>query len=104
MKKNPLPSAKDITAFKKNNPEWKFNAKNTTIARTFSFANHVSALLFIAKVTVHAEILQHHPDIKFTYAKAHISLTTHDLKTLSKLDLKFAAIIDNLAASETDSE
>jgi len=86
----------DISKFLKQNPNWAVNSAGTKMVNTFTFANHVTALVFIARVTVHAEILNHHPDITFTYAKVKINLTTHSIKALSKLDFDLARRIDLL--------
>jgi 4a-hydroxytetrahydrobiopterin dehydratase len=86
----------ELVKFLKQNSDWSVNSKNTQISNTISFKNHVSALVFIARVIVHAEVLNHHPDITFTYQKVKIVITTHSLKGLSKLDLELAKRIDAL--------
>ncbi len=75
-------------------PAWNINSKQTEISRSFEFANFLSGLAFIAKVAVHAEILNHHPEIELTYTKVKIKLTTHDIKGLSSLDFELAKRID----------
>lgn len=78
-------------------PNWSVNAKETQLQQTFTFATHVAALVFIARITVHAEVLQHHPDITFTHQKVKVKLTTHSEKTLTKKDFLLASRIDGLA-------
>jgi len=77
-------------------PDWSTNPKQTTLYRTYTFDSHLDALVFIARVTVHAEVLQHHPDIEFGYAKVKVKLTTHDVKGLSKLDIQLAQKIESV--------
>ena len=96
MKKTALLKPRDLKALAKQLPEWSVSNKSTNIKRTFSFDSHVEALVFIARVTVHAEVLQHHPDIKFTYQKVAVTLTTHDVKGLTKVDVALAKRIDAL--------
>lgn len=71
--------------------------KNTKLTATFDFKSHVEALVFIARITVHAEVEQHHPDIDFTYKKVKVSLTTHEAKGLTQKDIKLAKKIESLS-------
>lgn len=77
-------------------PDWKQNAAGTTLRAHFSHPDYISGLVMIARIAVHAEILNHHPDIKFTYSKLTITLTTHDCKGLTPADLKLASRISKL--------
>lgn len=70
----------------------------TNLTRSFSFDSHVEALVFIARITVHSEVLQHHPDIKFTYKKVKVKLTTHEPKGLTKKDIEMADRINSLCS------
>lgn len=76
--------------------EWNVNSKHTTISKTFTFPTFITALAFVAKITVHAEVIQHHPDIELSYGKVKVKLTTHDVKGLTKKDFDLASRIDNL--------
>ena len=76
--------------------EWKLNPKGTTLTKTVTFQSHVDALVFIARVSVHAQVLDHHPEIVFTYAKVKVVLTTDTLKALSKKDIALAERIDSI--------
>jgi 4a-hydroxytetrahydrobiopterin dehydratase len=73
---------------------WNHSEKAGTLQQTFTFKDHVDALVFIARVTVHAQVLDHHPDILFTFKKVKVILTTHDAKGLTALDIDFAKRID----------
>ena len=77
-------------------PSWTINAKETELSQTLTFENHLDALVCIARITVHAQVLNHHPEIVFTYKKLKIKLTTHDLKGITQLDVEFAKRIDTL--------
>lgn len=89
-------NSKDIVKKLKSIPEWNTNAKETVLSKTFLFSNFVSGLAFVAKVTVHAEILNHHPDIELSYGKVKIILSTHDVKGLSNADFELAKRIDGI--------
>jgi 4a-hydroxytetrahydrobiopterin dehydratase len=75
---------------------WQLNAKETELSRTWTFENHLDALVFIARITVHAQVLTHHPEITYSYKKVKVKLTTHDLKGISTADVELAKRIDFL--------
>lgn len=87
---------KEIDKHLKNLSAWKVNSKNTHLTRSFAFPTFVSGLAFAAKITVHAEVLDHHPEIVLTYGSVKVTLTTHDAKGLTKSDFELAERIDNL--------
>lgn len=89
-------NSKDIVKKLKTISEWSTNAKETELSKTFLFTNFVNGLAFVAKVTVHAEILNHHPDIELSYGKVKIILSTHDVKGLSNVDFELAKKIDSI--------
>jgi 4a-hydroxytetrahydrobiopterin dehydratase len=76
--------------------DWTVNAKGSELSKTFAFSSFVTALGFIAKITVHAEILQHHPVIELSYGKVKVKLSTNDVKGISHLDFELAKKIDGL--------
>ena len=71
--------------------------KESKLTAAFTFSSHVEALVFIARITVHAEVLQHHPDISFTFKSVKISLTTTEEKGITKKDVDLAKRIERLA-------
>ena len=76
--------------------DWTINTKETELSKTFLFQNFLSGLAFVAKVTVHAEIQNHHPDIELSYGKVKVKLSTHDVKGLSQSDFNLAKRIDGI--------
>jgi len=76
--------------------EWHLNKKLTEISKQYPFPSYVSGLAFIAKIAVHAELLQHHPTVELSYGKVLVTLSTHDLKGLSEKDFELAKRIDGL--------
>jgi 4a-hydroxytetrahydrobiopterin dehydratase len=75
---------------------WVLNAKATEISKSIEFTSFINALAFVAKIAVHAEILDHHPTITLSYKTVTILLTTHDKGGLTKLDFELAKRIDLL--------
>ena len=88
---------KDVEKNLKKLSEWKPNAKHTHITKTYSFPNFIAALAFLAKVTVHAEVLEHHPEVLLTYGELKVTLYTKDVKGLTKKDFELAGRIDGLS-------
>lgn len=79
---------------------WKLDSKRVKFSRTFEFEKHIDALIFIARTTVNAEILKHHPDITFTYCKVKVSVTSHEQKGLTQKDVELLARIDRVFAGQ----
>lgn len=77
-------------------PLWSLTPKETALVRTFVFTSHVDALVLIARITIHAQVQNHHPEILFTYCKVKVTLTTHDAKGLTLKDIRLAEKIDTL--------
>jgi len=88
--------SKDIAKALKSLPLWKLNAAGTVISSTFTFENQIDALTFIARITVHAQVLAHYPEIVFTFKKVKITLSTQEVKALTKVDLDLAKRISDL--------
>jgi 4a-hydroxytetrahydrobiopterin dehydratase len=76
--------------------EWQPNKKHTAITKEYSFPNFVSALAFLAKVTVHAEVMDHHPVAELSYGKLTLTLSTDSAKGLTKKDFELAQRVDKL--------
>ncbi len=89
----------DIKKRLKKLPEWSVNTKETELSRSFTFRDFIHGLAFIAKISVHAEILGHHPDIELSFSKVKVKLSTHDVKGLTKVDFELAQRIDDLKIS-----
>lgn len=77
--------------------EWQPNKKSTEISKTYVFPNFVATLAFLAKITVHAEVLDHHPEVLMSYGKLKVTLKTDSAKGLTKSDFDLASRIDNLS-------
>ena len=90
MKKPVALKKSELTKALKSLPSWSLNPKGTVLSQTFTFNNHLDALVFIARITVHAQVLDHHPEILFTFKKLKVSLTTHDVKSVTKKDIELA--------------
>lgn len=97
MSKIVLLNKKQLAAGMKSLPDWRCNATSSRLYKTFTQPDYVTGLVFIARIAVHAEIEQHHPDIQFTYGKVKVTLYTHEVKGLTAADIKLANTIEKLS-------
>lgn len=76
-----------------------WSRKGELIERTFSFADFVTAIRFVDRISVEAERTQHHPDIEIKYNKVTLGYSTHDAGGLTAKDFDGAVAADVLADS-----
>ncbi|PUE51716.1 4a-hydroxytetrahydrobiopterin dehydratase [Limnohabitans sp. 2KL-51] len=67
---------------------------NIAIEKTFEFAEHTHALLFVNSVGWLSEKLNHHPELVLTYKRCVVRWNTHDVRGLSRLDFEAATQTD----------
>jgi 4a-hydroxytetrahydrobiopterin dehydratase len=65
-----------------------------SIVKTFSFPDFKQTMAFVNKVADLAEAEGHHPDMRVSWGRAIIELSTHAVKGLSENDFILAAKID----------
>lgn len=87
-------SPKEIAKRLQSLSTWEVNRKGTQLYKTFPSLSFINGLAFVAKIAVHAEVMQHHPDIELSYGKIRVKLSTHDAKGLTKADFELAKKID----------
>jgi 4a-hydroxytetrahydrobiopterin dehydratase len=75
-------------------PGW--SLKDSSIERTFTFADFYEAIEFVNKVAVLAQSQDHHPDIHIYYNKVTLELSTHKIGGLSRNDFILAAQINGI--------
>ncbi|MSR17693.1 MAG: 4a-hydroxytetrahydrobiopterin dehydratase [Phycisphaerales bacterium] len=76
-------------------PEWARIGDD--IQRTFKFSSFDAAIRFVDAIALHAESVQHHPDILIRYSKVTLTLSTHDAGGLTTSDFDLAREADRLA-------
>ncbi len=75
---------------------WELAKNAKSIGKDLIFKNFDKAMDFVNMVADIAEIEGHHPDIKISYNKVRLDLTTHTIKGLSINDFVIAAKIDGV--------
>ena len=58
--------------------------------KIFKFSDFKQAFSFMTSIALKAEEINHHPEWKNIYNNVNITLTTHDLGGMSKLDYDMA--------------
>ncbi|WP_193213897.1 4a-hydroxytetrahydrobiopterin dehydratase [Luteolibacter marinus] len=84
----------DLNAALKKCPEWEFEKK--AMVRVIEFEEFMDAIDFVNSVAEIADEAQHHPDIRISYTKVTLNLTTHDAGGVTDADVELAQRIDNL--------
>lgn len=73
---------------------WALDADAKVISKDYKFQDFIGAINFVNKAAEIAESEGHHPDIKISYNKVHLDLSTHAIGGLSVNDFILAAKID----------
>lgn len=64
------------------------------IERSITFDSFMEAISFINRISDHAEMADHHPEIFNVYNTVDLTLTTHDADGLTQKDFDLAQKID----------
>ncbi len=84
----------EIPVYLKTVKGWK--KKGNVIYRYFEFPTFADSIKFTQKVAKLADGMDHHPDILIQYNWVTLTLSSHDVKGLSKRDFKLAGKINSL--------
>ena len=63
--------------------------------KLYKFSDFKQAFSFMTSIAMKAEQLNHHPEWENVYNKVKITLTTHDVGGVSKLDYEMAIFAEN---------
>jgi len=77
---------------------WEHDPKRDAIFRRFEFADFSEAFAFMARASLLAEQMDHHPEWFNVYNKVDVTLTTHDADGLSENDIAMAQAMEGFAA------
>ena len=67
------------------------------IYKTFQLDDHITAMGFVTRVAMAAEVLGHHPELSIVYGTVDIRLSTHDAGGLTQRDIDLAEKIEHYA-------
>jgi 4a-hydroxytetrahydrobiopterin dehydratase len=78
---------------------WTLDEQGKALEKSFRFKDFSEAFGFLARVAMHAEKVDHHPEFTSVWNRVDFRLTTHSSGGVTDADVKLAAAIDALAAS-----
>ena len=76
---------------------WTRSADGKALQKSFRFADFSEAFAFLARVAMHAEKVDHHPEFTSVWNRVDFRLTSHDAGGVTERDVALARAIDGLA-------
>jgi 4a-hydroxytetrahydrobiopterin dehydratase len=76
---------------------WSLEEGGRALVRSFKFADFSEAFAFLARVALHAEKVDHHPEFTSVWKRVDFRLTSHDAGAVTERDHKLAEAINRLA-------
>lgn len=78
---------------------WDFEEGGKALVRTLTFKDFSEAFGFLARVALHAEKADHHPEFTNVWNRVDFRLTSHDSGGVTDRDVKLAEAISRLASN-----
>ena len=78
--------------------------EDDVLVTTVKLHDFAAALAFVNAVGAAAEAANHHPDIDIRWNTVRLTLTTHDSRGITLLDLSLAGVVDRLRPDIRDEE
>lgn len=79
---------------------WTLDEDGKALVRTLKFKNFSEAFAFLARVAMHAEKADHHPEFTSVWNRVDFRLTSHDAGGVTERDIALAEAINGLAKSD----
>ena len=76
---------------------WELGKDGKSLVRTLTFEDFSQAFGFLARVALHAEKADHHPEFTSVWNRVDFRLTSHDAGAVTNRDLKLAEAINRLS-------
>ena len=70
--------------------------KDGKLTKAFSFDDFMGAVQFVDRIAPLAESEGHHPDLRVSWGRVVVELTTHSAGGLTAKDFKLASLIEKL--------
>lgn len=67
------------------------------LKRTFRFADHITAMGFVTRVAMAAEVMDHHPELRIVYNTVDVTLNTDSAGGVTEKDVALAEKINSYA-------
>ena len=78
---------------------WTFEDGGKALVRTFTFRDFSEAFGFLARVALHAEKVDHHPEFTNVWNRVDFRLISHDAGAVTERDRALAEAINLIAAA-----
>ena len=78
---------------------WTHDPAREAVSKTFRFKDFSAAWGWMSRVALAAERLDHHPEWTNVYNRVSVTLTTHDPRGLTQLDIDLAREMDALSGT-----
>ena len=75
---------------------WRLEEGGKALVRTVSFKDFSEAFGFLARVALHAEKADHHPEFTSVWNRVDFRLTSHDAGGVTDRDIRLAEAINGL--------
>ena len=79
---------------------WSIEEGGKALTRTLKFRDFSEAFAFLTRVAMHAEKVDHHPELTNVWNRVDFRLTSHDSGGVTERDIKLARAINRLAGGE----
>lgn len=76
---------------------WNVSADGKALEKSYRFKDFSEAFAFLARVALHAEKVDHHPEFTSIWNRVDFRLTSHDAGGITDRDARLAEVIDRLA-------
>jgi len=76
---------------------WTVEEGGKALTRSFRFTDFSEAFAFLARVALHAEKVDHHPEFTSVWNRVDFRLTSHDAGGVTGRDVALAEAISSLA-------
>ena len=77
---------------------WTTEEGGKALVRTFKLKDFSEAFGFLARVALHAEKVDHHPEFTSVWYRIDFRLSSHDAGGVTERDVKLAEAINRLAS------
>lgn len=77
-------------------PDWQYTSDIPALYREFHFTSFLDAMEFMYAARTYIDTLNHHPEWTNVYNKVKVTLSTHDVKNLTTLDIQLAKYLTEL--------
>lgn len=71
-----------------------WSRRGDTLVKTYTFPTFAEGIAFVGRVARIADAMDHHPDIDIRYTKVTCTLSTHEPKGITRLDVALAEKIE----------